>query len=500
MGQQLGMNQAMAPLQYQGAQQGLAQGQQQLQTGQLNLDMLKRMMDFRTQAMNSREQMISGTQSTQTGQQPGAPTGGIQNGPQGSVAASDPNDPLGSYIQRTAAANAIYNSNMAFATGQDPNKPLKEGEDLRAAARTDQLARNKITNEPKVNMMDSIFNSADPARTVMANPDMRSNWPIMAVHMGFAKDVNDPAVMQSFTAPNVRAALAYGANALRSTYGEPAKDYPVPLQQLDGSYGQRLQVERVTGKQTEVTPQKLPTYTPEISFNPATGQKSATMLQTGPGGAPAPLSPGRSPLGSRSPNTATNQPVGLGQVASTPVDVGYAPPSADNLKAAGFAQYARSAIPALGQMEATGYRMSPTNRAAVVDAATNDDPNKLMQWFSQETLANKLSGQDQQYLANLMPLLQAAGHSMSGMRLTAAAMRQGFESLIPVDSSDAKYIATVGSNRQNIYRNLLGQGGSAVRLPEFNDTLGRDRTVLSFQKRMLRAGISIRTPKAMPPM
>jgi hypothetical protein len=245
LGQQMGQQQAMAPLQIQGAQQGLAQGEQGLQTGQLNLDMLRQMMGMRSQAMQGYQQTmagINGAQPTQTGGQPGGPTGGAQNGPQGAVSQPQSNDPLAPFLDpRRIAANAAMGQFGAMMNGKDPNEPVAKGLELEAAARKDQQERAKIQAQPGLNMLDSVFNSDSPAKTVMSNPGMIAHWPKVAAMLGLdpVKDFNDT---------NVRKGLAIEANTLRAQSGQPAKDYPVALQTTQRGLGESVQTDPVTGK------------------------------------------------------------------------------------------------------------------------------------------------------------------------------------------------------------------------------------------------------------
>ena len=196
--------------------------------------------------------------------------------------------------------------------------------------------------------------------------------------------------------------------------------------------------------------------------------------------------------------------LGIGTQASAPVDLGYEKPNADNYKAANFANYARTNVALMKQMEDSGYRMSPSIRTAVIDAAVNEDGGKVAQLFSQEFLAHRLSPEDTQYMAALMPVLQASGHSMSGARLTQSQMRTNFESLIPVDSKDPGYLGTVAANRAHLYNGLLAQAGSAVHAPEFEGTLGSDVAKLTnsspvrvnspAEARALKPGTQFMTP------
>src|SRR5450631_2508906 len=112
-GQQAGTAQAMAPLQMAGAQQGLQLGNQELQTGALNLQQLKMAMTMQQQAMGTYQQTMQGI-SAQGGAQNAGDAGG--NGPQA------PNDPLSPFLDpRRIAANVALGQFNAFRNGKDPN-------------------------------------------------------------------------------------------------------------------------------------------------------------------------------------------------------------------------------------------------------------------------------------------------------------------------------------------------------------------------------------------
>lgn len=367
---------------------------------------------------------------------------------------------------------------------------INRPKNLQAAQETLVKQRQQEIAEP-LSTLDTVAGAANADDIVKNDPELMARWQEVAPRLGLNPQ-------SSLTPDNARAFARFAYNEMASSGQMPAKPMPEIYDTYPGANGQVLQRERSSGKITEPVPQKLPTFTMEKRWNPQTGRDEGVMVQTSPGGsaAPAGILGGNQP---RTPSTAprlaapggpaTGAPQtapaagtprgGLGQQATAPVDLGFEKPSDDNLKAANFANYARSNIAVLKQMEEAGYRMSPATRAAVINAAVSEDGSALGQLFSQEYLAHRLGPEDTTYMAALMPVLQAAGHSMSGARLTQSQMRTNFESLIPVTLKDPNYISTVAENRQHLYNGLLAQSGSAAQMPEFRSTLGADRAALA---------------------
>jgi hypothetical protein len=360
------------------------------------------------------------------------------------------------------------------------------------APKNAQAAQEYITKQRQLQTtqplatLDSLATASNADQLIKSDPELSQRWTELAPRLGLNPDPN------TATPENGRAFGRFAYNEIAGSAQQPPKPMPDIFDQIPGANGQLIQRNRTTGAVTEPIPQKLPTYALQKSWDPTTGREVGIMVQTSPGGSAAP-SAALSGTQSRStsvrpaqgqrptiPQAATAPTTGgLGQQATAPVDLGFEKPTDTQLKVATLANYARSSIPTMGKLEATGYRMSPTTRTAVIDAATNDDPSKLSQWMSQEMLAHKLSSQDLQYMGALMPFLQAAGHDMSGARLTTAAMRQAFESTIPVDSKDPAYMATIANNRKQLYSGLLAGSGNASQVPEFKTTLGADRAQLA---------------------
>lgn len=465
-GQQTGISAALAPGEMAGQQQGLALGNQQLQTGQLNLDMLRQAMGMKQQMLQSYQQTMSGINGGQSSgggaQGAGNASGGIQNGPQGAVSQSqpqyDPNDPLAPLLDpRRVAANAAYGQFSAMMSGKDPNEAAQKALDLQEAARKDQINRAQFSAQPHLDKFDSVFNSAAPAKAVMNDPDMMSHWPQKAVELGLAKSTDDPAVWQQFNDTNVRAGLALGANQLRGQVGLPAKDYPVALKNVNLGQGEIGQIDPVTGKKAgDLTERQKPEYTLKDVFDPATNSNRAVPIQTGGFG-----------MQGVNPSAAGAAPPGGG------VNLGMKAPTDPELKAAMFGSEMRSGMNTLTKMESQGFSLSPKTRTLLINAATSEDEGVMKQFLSQEGLAH-LSQKEQTYVSALMPMLQAAGHDQSGARLTTAQVRQNIESLVPIDVKNKDAMTQVGANRQGFYVGLLGQAGAAAQLPQYKGTLAAD--------------------------
>lgn len=414
-------------------------------------------------------------------------TGGVQTGPQGSVSArTGPTQPNTGFNGSVSGFTPSTLGALAMLRGDDPLKTATGVQEY-------QVKQAQLQAQGPLDLIDSVFNSAAPARTVMANPSLMARWPQLAQQLGV-----DPVA--GFNDQNVRAALALAGNGLRGSTGQPAKDYPVPATTVNAPYGQQFQVDPVTGKATQISGREMPAYTLEDRFDPATGHMTKVPVQTGGWGAGTnlgiaagaggpnagggggngvvPSGPGGNSGSMGSGTAGGTVPRNPAQAAATGtapgIDQGPPKPTEENLKSATMAGYMRDSVGQLRQMEQSGYRMSPAVRTAVIDAATSDDPSTIKQFLSQETLAHRLSPDDQRYLTSLMPMLEAAGHSMAGARLTTSQMRTNFESMIPSEGSPASALTNINGSRSKLYNGLLAQSGSAAQLPEYKGTLGRD--------------------------
>lgn len=365
--------------------------------------------------------------------------------------------------------------------------PNPEPKDQQGALELQQKQRQQQIS-PSINVLKSVASAGNADQLIQNDPELSARYAELAPHMGL--DPNPKTLIPE----NGRAFGALAHNLLQGSAGGTPMDMPKIYDVVPGPGGQNWIVERGgTGPPKVEGSQMLPDYDLVQGTDPATGAKTVTPVLRKPGGANAPLGAINAAQHGATPNTAPSAPGtvrrvpitsavnaprggGVGQAtAPTSVLNNYEKPSDTELKVATLANYARSNLPVMQQMEASGYRMSPTVRAAVINAATSDDPGKLSQWMSQEMLAHALSDKDLQYMAALMPFLQAAGHDMTGARLTTGQMRTNFESTIPVASNDPKYLSTVANNRQQLYAGLLAGSGNAALQPQFAKTLGADK-------------------------
>lgn len=455
LGQQMGTQRALAPGEMQGQQQ-------QLQMGQLSMQQLQQTMRMQQLKMGVLGNVYgnllgdSGGQSpTQTGQQPGGGTGGSQSGPQASVQGQQNNPQM---------TNALSARDSTLLGLLDP-EALKGA----AAAQDYQIKQKQLQAQGPLNLIDSAFYSDRPATMVMNNKNLISQWPQFAQQLGV-----DP--VKGFNDENVRRALAMAGNNVRGMAGIAPKEYPAQLQTIAGPNGQVLQRDSVTGKDTEAVGQKLPSFALEKRWNPATGKEEGMMVQTSPGGSAAPAAAlGGAPMrGAPGASTVPGATGGLGQQASAPIDLGYQKPSDPQLKAAMFGSEMRGGMQKVDELEKRGVTLSPSTRAAFINAATSEDSGITHQFIGQWLLAHKLSNDEQTYMSAMMPLLQAAGHDQSGAKLTTGQIRQNLESIIPLNTSNKELMEQVNTNRQGFYVGLLGQAGSALQLPQYKNTLAAD--------------------------
>jgi hypothetical protein len=253
-GQQAGTAQVAAPLQIAGLQQGLQRGDQELQTGALNLQQLKMAMAMQQQAMGTYQQTMAGIngQPAPAGQQPAAADGGIQNGPQGAVAAPpqyDPSNPLAQFLDpRRIAANTALGQYNAFRNGKDPNEVTATAVKLESDARANAINQAKFNAEvpsPTNPMpMFKAFASDPNAGDALANnPQLLALWPQLAKQYGV-----DP--WDKSAVPMV-AALEYNRR------GAPlglSVDVPRQLQTTQRGLGESIQTDPLTGKVTAGAP------------------------------------------------------------------------------------------------------------------------------------------------------------------------------------------------------------------------------------------------------
>lgn len=179
-----------------------ALAQQQLTEGQLNIDQLRTTLRGQQMTQDLASRVGQGAQSQ------GGGTGGVQNGPPGSVPAdgSSPGSSGYSMDPRITAQLAILHN-------QDPNKAIQE------SMQTDQM-RKKIALQGPMNLAETVATSADANKIVNNNPSLKAGWNQYAPMFGI--DPNDPTQLTVENAQKV-AGLYY--NTLAGQAGEPTKDF-----------------------------------------------------------------------------------------------------------------------------------------------------------------------------------------------------------------------------------------------------------------------------------
>lgn len=489
-----------------GLQQGLGnyyqqqQAQQQLGMGRLQMGLLQQEAQIRMNALRQLGARLDRANNAPPGMLPMLPQTSVGAPPSSSTASVPPQSPQAPPQQQMP--NRYRPPPPLPSLGGDPASDVQIGQLLSLggvqgaeaftnspknlqAAQDYLIKQRQLETAEPMSILDTVAGAANASDIVRSDPELTARWGELAPRMGLNPQ-------RDMTPENARAFARMAYNEMAASGQQPPKPMPDIFDLYPGANGQVIQKNRTTGAITEPIPQKLPTYSLEKTTDPDTGQIKVTPIMTSPGGAAAPAgifgqgapkqprvvgtpSAGQVPSGTTSSAGPRAQGGGVGQPAGPGSLIGFEKPTDVELKVATLANYARASTPELAKIEASGYRMSPTVRAAVINAATSDDPGMLGQWLSQQMLAHALGPQDLQYMAALMPFLQAAGHDMTGARLPAGQMKTNFESLIPVDSTDPKYMATIANNRQQLYNGLLAGAGNASQLPEFRNTLGADR-------------------------
>jgi len=460
---------------------GALQAQQQENTLRgLNIDQTRMILQNQGILQNYARQQLTG-QGGNADTGAGAPSvgrsGGIQNGPQDAVAGTSSAPPMLSYgiPQGTQTAPPAPASTYA---GASPGSFMSGGTQRALAILTgkydpvntergifeNQKQQAQLQAQGPMDLADSVATSPDADKLIQSNPSLAKQWIGLAPQLGL-----NP--YRDLTPDNARAAARLAYNNLAGQVGLPAKPMPETYTNLYGPNGQLLQRENSTGKETEVVGQKLPTYAmQDLGYDTQTGQDRRQLMVTSPGGSPAPGAPG----GSGGAGGA-----GLGSFVG-PQIAAYKPPTAENIKSAGFASALRGALATMRDMEGGGYALSPSDRAQLINVASDEDPGLLHQWVSQELLSHKLDQQGQTYLTATMAAVQALSHDQSGARLNAGTIRANLESAIPIDVKNKQAMQQIEAFRNGYYKDTLVGAGPVAMTPAFNDTLGSDlRTMQS---------------------
>lgn len=369
---------------------------------------------------------------------------------------------------RTPKQNTAYD----ILTGKSPLEASQALLSAQKAAAAQQYG-------PAVAQLRGVVESDDPVRDIKASPVLQATW----AHYAAARGLDPVADLKP---ANVRQVMGEVANQYATQLGMPTAAPPIPLQNRNLRYGGVGQFD-ITGKKVgDLEPEQTPTFTLMDKQNQQTGKIEKVPVQTGgygmagtgPGGSVVRLGGGLP--GAASANRAGGAVPGAPQTVPS-YDAGYKPPTTEDLKAAGLATVYSTGLKALQGLEQRGITLTPTARAIIVHASTTDESGLGSQLLSQEALAHKLSPQEQQYMAALMPVLQGAGHNLGAARLTTSQIRQLLESVVPVNPKNSEAMRTINANRQGYYVGMLGEAGSAIRTPLYQSTLGADYDRLSTQ-------------------
>jgi hypothetical protein len=467
------MRGAMAPGILQEQRQQLQAGQQGLETGAINLDMLRYMVGFHKQAMDEYQQGDDGS-----GGQPPQPLGqgGLtagaqaQSGPQGAVQPST--DPLArSSINR----DAQYARTMAYVNGTDPNAPMAVAQKLNADRLADFNNRQKLAAAPSEAALMDIVTSPHPERMIMNNaathiPGWQAFAPTIARPNGKPIDPSDP---QQMTPDAVRAAAITAINTSRARYGGEIMPMPPEYKPLYGPNGQfgQLQLGGKEGSGTikELSQQQAPGYTPEISTDPNTSQKQATLLQTKPGGLPAFGGPGGGGMPGGNGTVPRGTGGGVGSVGA-PVNVGFAAPTPETEHMATVADTFRTGMQNAQKMEQgpKPVKLTPLQMTVILNGISSEGGGKIIPgvealgaYITQKT-GESLPPNVQQYLASILPMVEAKISTVPRERINEGTIESAFKQLVPTAATDSAGMDQITRNRESIFRSQLSGAGSSA--------------------------------------
>lgn len=442
--------------------------QQDIEQKGLALDQLRQMMQYRQAFGNLGMQQLQQSQGSSPvpNTQGGPPTQGqtqdASNVPWG------PGQVLGHNISQGSIRDQAI-GNISIGLGGDPIEIASKQAQLQKTDLENAQNRAKIALQPAVDQIEAIRTAANPEQIVMANQQQYMPiWQHYAGRLGL--NPNDPSQM---TPQNVRmaATLAHNDVASQSMGGIEPLPMPTQLQTKYGAYGSEQQIEPVSGKATEVTPMKLPTYDVQKRFNTQTGKEEGFLQQTGGWGA------GGAPGGPQAKGGGT-------------IDLGMTAPTTENIKQAGFAATMANGLKVVRGMEQNGGSpLGPKERALLVQVATAEDVGDIHQLGYQMGLKH-LSGDQQAYLAGMMPIIQAVSHDQSGARLNSSQIRSNLESVIPqAGAVNPKAYAMINSTRDAFQSAMNVGSGSAAYTPEFNNTIGAQRRAAAAPKVVTQAQV-----------
>lgn len=468
----------MAPGNLMQQQQQIAGGNQSLQAGALNLQQLQQAMKFNqfknNVLMNAIPQGLGGSApngGTQDASSQSAPTGGIQNGPQGSVSApsvpgQSPLQANGDQSPWTAGGPNIptISPGSRMAIGLLAPEMAKGMDEAQAASLKNAQIQSSQPGTP-LSVLRALASDPNSDQMLMNNPQLLAHWPAVARQFGA-----DPTQINPI---NVRRVATLAANQQLNALQLP----PLPMPEhygpvTAGSYGQQTQTEDSSGKVSEVAPRVVPTFSMEKSYDPTTGHNVGNLVRTG--GLDVNGNPIGATTGPGAPRGQQPGPSGA-QPASNGIDLGLTAPTGDNIKQAAFAASMKDGLDVMRNLENKGVALSPTQRASLIDVATNEDPGAVHAWLSQESLKHALTPQQQSYIAGMFPVIQAVSHDQAGARVTTSQLRMNLESIIPIDAANKDAMQTINNTRNNFQKAMNVGAGSAAVTPEFNQSVGAAR-------------------------
>lgn len=445
----------MAPGQLIQQQQTVAGNNQALQQGGLNIQQLQQALAFNQWKNGAIRGTVSALQGPANGTQDasaqGGGTGGVQNGPQGPVSSGQPtpqaNAPVsanGMQPGGTGGWGGGYTSDhQRQILGMLAPEMLKGMDEGQASDLKNAQIQSSQPNTP-LSGLKALAGDPNADQMLLNNPQMLAHWPAVARQYGV-----DPT---QITPINVRRVATLAANQQLTALQLPPLPMPDHVTNVSGQYGQQLQVDDQTGKASQVAGRDLPTFAQSKTYNPKTGAEDTSLVRTGG-------------------LDANGQPMQAG----APVSSSLTAPTPDNVKQAAFAASMKDGLSVMRNLENKGVALSPTQRASLIDVATNEDPGAIHAWLSQESLKHALTPQQQSYIAGMFPVIQAVSHDQAGARVTTSQLRMNLESIIPVDANNKDAMNMINRTRNNFQSAMNVGAGSAAQTPEFNQSVGASR-------------------------
>jgi hypothetical protein len=216
----------------------LQQQQQGLEQGALNIDQLRlavgnqQMFQDVARGALQRDGYLGGTPGGQQAgaQSQSAPTGGIQNGPQGQ-GGLQLGGPQGGLMFSPSTASAL-----ALARGQDPTAAYMENIGAQQKLKAIQM-------QGPMNLADSVISNGAAAAMVRANSSLLAGFQQYAPRLGLKVNPNDPTDPSVLTDYNARRAATLWKNDMLSQLGQSGVSMPAPPEETtrlpDGTILQR---------------------------------------------------------------------------------------------------------------------------------------------------------------------------------------------------------------------------------------------------------------------